>query len=514
VKKDFPHLTNLFEPVAVVDGQNKIIYSNNYFSTFFKAPPRKVKEMATLLDAFASTENIKLLLSSARETQEIQITKEVEISLKTENVQTYRVVIRAVPLSEENVLVCFHDLTVESQLNEKYKEKMKELKETHQQILQADKLSTLGELTAGISHEIANPLMIASGSVDLLQALGEVEDMNKAKKAFTMAVEDLVESLDRINSIITNMKNFLHTSDESKEYCSLNEIVQKAVHFMQPSFNDAKVKLVATAAPKDFLAMINPLKIEQVLVNLMSNALDAVTESKKEEGLVQVTLSETKNEGNLKITVQDNGVGIKAENKDKIFETFFTTKDIGAGTGLGLAISQKIMENHQGTIEVDSSEGLGTTFSLTFPAIETSSILQNDLYLGGRSSVKGKKVLVIDNEVKILNILNKILESELYTFVGSTSGEDALKLLRNADVDLIITDYEMPGLSGKEFAEKVRAEKIKTPIMYLTAEKYLDAYKKEREELGLAGIILKPFTKEELLNSINSVLGLTSDEDS
>src|SRR5690606_27361382 len=150
------------------------------------------------------------------------------------------------------------------------------------------------------------------------------------------------------------------------------------------------------------------------------------------------------------IKVSDNGPGIPKEISEDIFSPFFTTKDVGEGTGLGLSICKKIVESHQGELSFTSEQGKGTTFIVKLPIIEVSSYTQSE-YLMQQKNRDGKRILVVDNEVQVLNILHTFIEEEGHVFIGSTNGNEALRFLDNINIDLIITDFTMPQMNGTEF---------------------------------------------------------------
>ena len=205
----FNYLDSLFEPVAIIDSNRSIIYYNHYFSTFFKASPRVIKKLnriGELFTGFDLTDLIEKSISS----KSIQISKEVEI--KTQDNTEYHVVFKVVP-HEENFLVSINDITIEKSLYTKYRYQIDELKSVHNQIIQADKLTTIGEITASISHEVSNPLTIASGTIELLKALTEEGDLDSQSEMITSCINDVDEAFARINSIIKGMKDFLHNND-------------------------------------------------------------------------------------------------------------------------------------------------------------------------------------------------------------------------------------------------------------------------------------------------------------
>ena len=301
------------------------------------------------------------LFEKTRDNEGDYVSEELEL-FSIERDSPCHVVLKFTKIEDERILISFNDINIEKKLYEKYRLQLEELKKSHTQILQADKLATIGELSAGISHEISNPLTIATGSMEILEEVLNSESENK-DELIKNCIADVVESHNRINSIILNMKSFLHNQaeEEEREYCDLEKIILDSIKFVTPYYNEHKVVLKSTFDEKDLVALVNKVKVEQVIVNLLSNALDALVDSKTPSPEVQVQVGKDRNSDNLEIRIKDNGPGVAEENKKEIFNAFFTTKDVGEGTGLGLAIATKIIEAHQGTLGIENSD-IGALF--------------------------------------------------------------------------------------------------------------------------------------------------------
>jgi CheY-like chemotaxis protein/two-component sensor histidine kinase len=304
--------------------------------------------------------------------------------------------------------------------------------------------------------------------------------------------------------IIANMKEFLHKNEDAKEYVSVRDILKSALMFQSPSIKKNKVEVKIISPENDLIIYVNKIKIEQVLVNLIQNAIDALSESETIAPKIEIIVK-PENNGHIKINIQDNGPGIKSSDKDKIFTTFFTTKEVGKGTGLGLSIANRILDAHQGKLELLDSE-LGASFEVTLPSVAISNYVNGDWEKIYNDSNSLKKVLVVDNEAAILNLCLSYLKNSDFYFLGATSPTEALEQLRRINIDLIITDIKMPGMSGIEFVEQLRANGINTPVFYMTAKSSIDKFQESKNKLNISGIIIKPFTKDEFISSIETVI--------
>ncbi len=501
-------LNPLFEPIVVIDRQKKPVYWNHYFCTYTKCSPRVLKDLVKVDSIFSCEElSIGEFLEDSMSIPETNYTKELSVSLIQHPEVRYTVVIKLVPLPDSQFfMLCINDLTVERQIHNKYRQKLQELKESHQQVVQSDKLTSLGQLTASISHEISNPLTIATGSNEMLEVLLEKENINPDHGLFVEKVKDIRDSLDRIQKIMSNMKFFLHQSGDGKVYHDLAEIIEGAISMVNPAFQSNEVALEVEIKTKNSVALVNPTKIEQVIINLLKNALDAVMSSMNTDKQVGVFLDYRKDTDQFIIQVEDNGVGMDLENQSKIFDPFYTTKSIGEGTGLGLSISHKIIREHEGDLTVDSEFNDGSTFTVVIPGVENASFAEHSERWNEGKEGSGIKILAVDDDPDILNILKEFLIDENYIFIGSTRPEEALDFLNKMKIDLIITDFNMPEMNGSDFISRVRSKNSQAPIAYLTTKDYMQQYQRDKMKYNISGIILKPFTKNDVLKVIRESL--------
>ena len=238
-----------------------------------------------------------------------------------------------------------------------------EVRELEGQVIHAEKLATLGQLAAGIVHEINNPLTSISVYGEyLLSKLTR----SGAEHADLKRVERILRSSDRIMSFTRNLLTYARPSKEEAEPVSLNDALREAVGFCEHIIREADVSV--TLDYGENLPNVNavPGQLHQVFVNLITNACNAAPD---EHGSVRLS-SRLHGHDRIHIEVHDNGVGIRATELDRVFEPFFSTRRKGTGTGLGLSIVKNIVEQHQGTIEIDSEPGQGTTVLITLPCLD------------------------------------------------------------------------------------------------------------------------------------------------
>jgi signal transduction histidine kinase/CheY-like chemotaxis protein len=504
----FKHFDHLFEPLVVLDLKQEIQYFNPSFLNFSKQPPRILRGLKRIDELFvAEGFELKDWMNAGLLKLDLCISPEIKLHHQLTG-QLSHVVLRLFPLTLAEgtfVALSLHDLSIETNLFNKYRQQIEELRSTHAQILQADKLATLGEMTATISHEISNPLTIAAGNSELIEVYLEAEDITALQSELIRANKDVRESLERINSIIRNMKQFLWKSEDEKEFCSLTEITQHSLGWLQSSIEEHSIRVETLFRTQDTIMLANKIKVGQVIVNLIKNAIDALAEAKIESPTITLEILRDPQDHQLILNIRDNGPGVPASIRDQLFSPFMTTKKMGEGTGLGLSISKKIMESHQGALSYLAQEA-GSCFQMKLPPIEGYSFTRGDKISRGISSKRGPRVIVIDNEPQILNVLTHFLESEGYHVIASANPYDALRFIQKMDLDLIITDLAMPEISGHELSKRIRELKFKGPILYMSTAKNTEIYNQDKETLKIAGMLLKPFSRDEVVQTIKTAL--------
>lgn len=500
--ESFEYLDDLFEPVLVAELDESIAYFNASFLTLFKTTPRLMQKQTSILEYLRPIipdfeAYYKKILEDGH-----AISSELNFFFED---QSYTLIIKGVKKDMDCIMLLFKDVTVEKQLNDKYRAQLEELKKSYSQVLQFDKLKVVGEMTANISHEINNPLTVAVGNVELITFCLEVPDINTQKENIEKYNNNVNHSLERISEIITNMKEFLHVSEEKKEYCDANEIIEKSITFADPSLKDTDIKInVKVNGPAPIL-LVNKAKVEQVFVNLIQNAIDSLKESNVKSPKIDIEMTTEKNGNFIRIDVHDNGTGISLENRDKIFTAFFTTKEIGKGTGLGLSISNQIIQSQQGKLQLVDSE-IGAHFRITLPAIGIAGLVNGNWEKQINEGDKVKRIMVVDNEINILNLCLNFLSESDFSFLGVTSAAEALREVERTSVHMIITDLKMPDMDGENFVRELRKKNINIPVLFMTSKDSVEKYKSIKTELDLKGIILKPFTREELVGAIGAII--------
>ena len=245
--------------------------------------------------------------------------------------------------------------------------RLRELQNAQSSMIQAGKLAALGEVSSGLAHELNNPLTIVAGYIELIR--GALQPGGTSSLDFA-ELEDYLQKVERnvnrMKLIIRHIMEFARESKPVKLPMLLNEVIEKSFILINEQLRLKKIDIQMDLCPA-LVAQIDELRMEQVFINLLSNARDAILEAHGEAGGSIQIRSRAFSGSELEIEISDNGIGMTEEIKSKIFNPFFTTKEVGKGTGLGLSISHGIVQDHGGSISCVSEKGKGTTFRIRLP---------------------------------------------------------------------------------------------------------------------------------------------------
>lgn len=247
-------------------------------------------------------------------------------------------------------------------IEEQVRARTKELVEVQRQLIQAEKLATVGTLSGGVAHEINNPLTAILTNVQMLLSFSDDKDSEVDKESLEM----IEEATQRCRMIVQKLMAYSKKPIESGEMSvvDLADVLKKVVNFLKYQLSQDDISIITNIEKKRFFVLGNHNELEQVLTNLILNARDAIHQS---EGARDVVITLDNDNGSVIIVVKDEGPGIKKDILSKIFDPFFTTKEVGKGLGLGLSICQSIVEKHNGEIKLNSQLGRGTSFTVKIP---------------------------------------------------------------------------------------------------------------------------------------------------
>ena len=377
------------------------------------------------------------------------------------------------------------------------------LKATQAQLIQSEKLSGIGEFVAGVAHELNNPLTSVMGFSELLQ----LSDANPEQKRHLGMIH---KSALRCQKIVQSLLSFSRRHQPERKLICVNGLIEAVVEILAYQMRTSNIEVITQIDPKLPQAMVDQHQLQQVFLNIVNNARQAIEEHRP-QGCVRISTGVAGT--NVRVTIQDDGPGIREENLSKLFDPFFTTKEVGKGTGLGLSLCYGIVKEHGGTIQIRSKFGEGATFIIELPIATDTEHKGKPTAVAPASETKkklsghGRKVLVIDDEEPILQMVSEVLSRSGYEVDVASDGESALKRLSARRYDLAICDWKMPGLNGRQVYERIRASDsaMSERLIFMTGDVINDRvqdFLKQEKKLCLS----KPFSLAEFEDAIQQAL--------
>ncbi|MCP4177253.1 MAG: response regulator [bacterium] len=401
---------------------------------------------------------------------------------------------------ENNIIGFFRDMTEHIESEEKQKS-------LERQLLQSQKMETVGLLAGGIAHEFNNILGIMMG---LTEILSNEENINKEEKGY---LGEIYNQGERAVELINNILTFSHSNERNFIPFQLSDFIKKVVDLI-------KVLLPSTIIVKRHIKkssrMIfgNQTQIQQLIINICNNASHAM---RKKGGTLHIKLDVVEvdkdglsipdlNDGlYFNLSIRDTGHGMSEEVKNKIFLPFYTTKNVGQGTGLGLSVAHGIINNHKGTITVNSELDNGTAFNVYFPIItisEKPEIEKDNAFIHGNENI-----LIVEDEDYLCNTVELSLNKLGYNIIIANDGNEALAIFKSKPdfFDLVYTDQIMPNMTGVELSREIHCIAPETPIILTTG--YNDIMNEEAlMQYGIVTVLKKPVRLAKLTQVIQKIL--------
>jgi PAS domain S-box-containing protein len=498
-------MKNLPLVVVIRDIHGRYIYLNDEWE--------KVMELnkedwlgKTPYDVFPKEDAEKLLLGD-REAIEKGITEPKEFTLKHKSGIKWWMANRFV-LYDENkkpayVATVYIDIT-ERKKAEEEKEKLKD------QLIQAQKLESVGRLAGGVAHDYNNMLEVILGNAQL--ALIQIESKDDVKNY----LEEITKAATRSADITKQLLTFARKQISEPHIVNINTIIENMLKMLRRLIGE-DIDLQWILNENLWNVYIDPVQLNQIIANLCVNARDAI----QSNGIITIkTKNVTLDEEYCKdipdclpgeyvmLSVSDNGIGIDKEIIGKIFEPFFTTKEVGKGTGLGLATVYGIVKQHHGFINVYSEKGKGTTFNIYLPRYrgpqEAVKSVISDSWVYGN----GETILVVEDEPSLLKMVQVMLERLNYTVLSAQSPAEAINIVKSKgqSIQLMITDFIMPIMDGLQLAQEVA--KLSPHIKFLFMSGYTDRilFETNSNTNKETNFLHKPFSISELAKKIHEIL--------
>jgi signal transduction histidine kinase len=371
------------------------------------------------------------------------------------------------------------------------------------QVAQSEKMYSLGQMISGIAHELNNPLASIVGFSQLLRARSDADEK------LARRLDLLQEQATRCQKIVSNLLAFARGHEPERRPLNLNEVVEAVLTLMvyQLRVDDVRVE---TDLDRDLPSVPGDgHQLQQVLVNLMTNAQHAIRDSGQGGRVVVRT---RRRDDRAVIEIEDDGPGIPEALRPRVFDPFFTTKDVGKGTGLGLSLVYGIVTAHEGTIAIDGDEGQGTTFRVELPCLSPGAARAAAEAADRRSAARRGRVLVVDDEAAITELISDVLGSEGHHVRGASDGREALQRIARERFDVVITDMKMPGMGGERLVDALSRldPQPRGRLLITTGDTVSGDAERVAERIG-AEVLHKPFDIHALIERVDGILG--ADED-
>jgi PAS domain S-box-containing protein len=386
-----------------------------------------------------------------------------------------------------------------------------EKRQLQKQLYHTQKMKAIGTLASGIAHDFNNILTAIMGYTHMALAKSAGDAPTRRY------LGQVLEAGSRATELVKQILTFGRQAEQEQQPVQMAPIVQEVLKLLRSSLpTTIEIRQDITVTPDESVVLADPTQIHQVLMNLCTNAAQAMHPT---GGILGVSLTELQvdaalvshypdlNPGpHLRLAVSDTGHGMDAAVMERVFDPYFTTKGLGEGTGLGLAVVQGIVKRHGGVITVYSEPDRGTTFQVFLAKIEERIL--SDVEPVEELPAGSERILFVDDEQSLVELGAEILESLGYRVVPRTSSLEALQTFRAQPdaFDLVITDMTMPGITGSELAKEVLAIRPDMPIILCTGfSELMD--EKQAEEAGIRKYVLKPYVVTNLATAIRDALG-------
>lgn len=412
------------QAICFIDPQGAVRRANRVFAELIKLPVTALpgRPWITLLPAAWADPVARLLAAPGTSPVEVRAGERV-------------LLVTAIGTGEPGAAVLlFEDQTEKRRLQE--------------QLLQSEKMSAIGQLIAGVAHDLNNPLASVVGFSDLL---GEAADV-PPRLAEPLAI--IRQEAERASSIVKNLLSFARRQEGERQLQSIRPIVESTILLLKNQLMAHKIELTFTAEPGLPEVEVHANQIKQVFVNIINNAAQAMGGTKRSGGRIEI-VAKCWLDG-VAVSISDNGPGMPESVAQHVFEPFYSTKAEGEGTGLGLSICHGIVKEHGGSMTVEPGLGTGATFTVELPGGARARIsgpvaaVPAETPAAATPGAEPLRVLVVDDEPHILHYMQATLESWGHTVVLASDGSQALKRALTEPFDLIICDLRMPRLGGRE----------------------------------------------------------------
>lgn len=397
----------------------------------------------------------------------------------------------------ESLAASYHDLTC------KVEERTKQLQEMQEHLIQAEKMSAVGQLVSGVAHELNNPLSAIMGFAEIARMKSAAAGADASQLE---ALQEIASQAERCRKIVSNLLQFVRREMPHLEAIHINEVVDQVLKLREYELHTRNVNLVRDFDPANPLICADPQKIQQVVLNLLNNANDAILEAGTSGNIWVRTRAYA---DQITLEVRDDGPGIKSP--QRVFEPFYTTKELGKGTGLGLSVCYGIIKEHGGEIVAHNCER-GARLLITLPIGDPEMLKRprKERSPDAESPIGHCKAraLVVDDEKPLVRMQVALLSRMGIEADGATTGEEAIRYLESHSVDVVISDVRMPGhVNGIQLYQWIQKNKpqLAERVLFVSGDVVRMNPDDPSEDIDVP-CIHKPFKFEEYSRIVAGIL--------
>jgi len=397
------------------------------------------------------------------------------------------------------------------------------------QLRESQKMEAMGVLAGGVAHDFNNIIATILGNTALAKM-----DVRARPDDVVLSLEEIDKAAKRAKNLVQQILTFSRRSEQTFVAQPVRPLVEESMKLLRSTIPRG-VEFVAKFAETPLYASVDSTQIEQVLINLCTNACHAMKDGagRIEIEMAEVLLDHTAAQRSpdlhtgqyVRLSVSDNGSGMDAATQARIFEPFFTTKGVGLGTGLGLSVVHGIVKSHQGAITVESAPSKGTTFAVYLPAVaapaETERVADDapvdaapalstgQVEVGAGVGVEGKRVLYVDDDESLALLVQRVFTQMGFRANGYMAGPDAVAAVRADPLgfDLVVSDYNMSGMSGLDVATQIRSIRPDLPVVIFSGF-VTDQLRAAALQIGVREVISKANTVDEMCQRIQKLLSV------
>jgi signal transduction histidine kinase len=380
--------------------------------------------------------------------------------------------------------------------NAKLTDALAELKRTQGRVVQQERLRALGQMATGIAHDFNNALMPIRGYADLLVDMPELKDNDKVQEY----LRTILTASGDAAAVVARLREFYRpvADEDVRVPVDLSRIARQIVELTRPRWHNESLMRGVSVTVETELVDVPPVlgqeaQLREAITNLVFNAVDAMPSGGR------IVIATAVKDQRVAIAVKDTGLGMSEHIKRHCLEPFFTTKGERGGTGLGLGMVHGIAQRHQGALTIDSAVGLGTTMTLTFPAVEIQRTVA--VHAPTRGASAGLRILVVDDMPAARELMRDLLAADGHKVTVSPNGLDALACMGRWDYDIVVTDRSMPVMTGEKLAAAIKQSEKPLPVVMLTGigQMMIDS---SECPFGVDLVLPKPVTREALRDAL------------